>query len=455
MKKFYGNDFFLHTDTAKELYNEIKTLPIYDYHCHMTAKDIFDDNVFENIGQLWLGGDHYKWRAMRQCGIPERYITGDASWKDKFCEFASILPLLGNNPLYHWAHLELKSVFGVIEPLNSRSAERIYDACNRVIYEKQLSPRKMLELFHVEVVCTTDDPADDLAYHKKIKGVIDTKVLPAFRPDMICTGIEKSNFVDYCTKLGVNSFDSLLKMLESKLDYFVSCGCKVADHGISYPPKTYGSREDASVIFEKRISGKAVTSEEAEKYSDFMLRFFINLYAEKDIVMQMHMSPLRNINDKAFALLGADSGIDTVGDAISAENLSRILNTANNFGSLPKIIFYSLNDSEDSMIASVIGAFAGDVRGKMQLGAAWWFNDHRLGIEKQLNTYSSILPIGNFVGMLTDSRSYTSYCRFDYFRRILCDLLGKWVENGELDAASAKLIAQNVGYDNAKEFFGM
>lgn len=455
MKKFYDDSFFLHTDTAKELYNEIKALPIYDYHCHMTAKDIFEDKVFENIGQLWLGGDHYKWRAMRQCGIPEKYITGDASWKDKFCKFASILPLLGNNPLYHWAHLELKNVFGVNEPLNLSNAERIYDTCNRVIDEKQLSPRKMLELFRVEVVCTTDDPADDLVYHKKINGVIDTKVLPAFRPDMICTGIEKSNFVDYCAKLGANSFNSLLETLESKLDYFISCGCKVADHGISYPPKTYGTREEASVIFEKRISGRAVTSEEAEKYSDFMLRFFINLYAEKDIVMQMHMSPLRNINDKAFALLGADSGIDTVGDAISAGNLSRILNTANNSGKLPKMIFYSLNDSEDSMIASVIGAFAGDVRGKMQLGAAWWFNDHRLGIEKQLNTYSSILPLGNFVGMLTDSRSYTSYCRFDYFRRILCDLLGKWTEDGELDAASAKLIAQNVGYDNAKEFFGM
>lgn len=455
MKTFYGEDLFLQTDTAKALYSRVKALPIYDYHCHMTAKDIFEDKVFENIGSLWLGGDHYKWRAMRQCGIDEKYITGNATWKEKFVKYAEIVPLLGNNPLYHWTHLELKTIFGICEPLNGANAVTIYERCNQIIAEKQLSPRKMLNLFRVELVCTTDDPADDLEYHKNLKGVLETKVLPAFRPDMICTGISKPNFVEYCKKLGATDFERLLATLKDRLDYFIANGCGVADHGISYPPQNHGNKKEAAAIFEKRLHGEPISVKEADQYSDYMLRFFIGLYAKKEIAMQLHLSPLRNINDKAFSALGADSGIDTVGDAITASNLARILNTANNETGLPKMIFYSLNDSQDAMIASVIGAFAGDVRGKMQLGAAWWFNDHKCGIEKQLNTYSSILPLGNFVGMLTDSRSFTSYCRFDYFRRILCNLLGNWVEAGDLDSDSAILIAENVCYYNAKEYFEM
>jgi len=455
MKSFYCDDLFLSNSTAIELYGRVKDLPIYDYHCHMTAKDIYEDKVFDNIGVLWLSGDHYKWRAMRQCGVDEKHITGDASWQDKFVKYAEIMPLLGNNPLYHWTHLELKTIFDIHEPLCANNAIDIYNRCNKVIETKKLSPRKMLKLFNVELVCTTDDPIDGLEYHQKLKGVIGTKVLPAFRPDMICTGITRPTFADYCKKLGADSFDALLVALENRLDYFISNSCGVADHGISYPPQNYCSKDEAKAIFEKKLACKEVTPFEADKFSDYLLRFFINLYAQKSIAMQMHMSPMRNINDKAYACLGADSGIDTVGDAISASNLARILNTANNSGSLPKMIFYSLNDSQDAMIASVIGAFADETRGKMQLGAAWWFNDHKNGIEKQLNTYSSILPLGNFVGMLTDSRSFTSYCRFDYFRRILCNLLGKWAESGELDIASAKLIADNVCYNNAKQYFRM
>ena len=453
--RFHDEYVFVTSPSGQALYEQVKKFPIVDYHCHMTAKAVFEDRKFTNLGQIWLEGDHYKWRAMRQCGVPEKYITGDAPWKEKYLKFAEIMPLLSGNPLHHWVHMELQKVFHIGLPLRPDTAEAVWDQAQSEIMERKLSPRKMLTLFDVESLCTTDDPEDDLFWHQKLKGKLDTAILPAFRPDYLCTQVADKNFAAYCIRNEIHTFDDLLDFLEKRLDYFIENGCRIADHGISRLPTLYGSHTDASNVFTRRLGGSSLTEQEIERYSDCLLRHMMSLYAEKGIAMQMHMAPVRNVNAKAFADLGPDSGLDTVGDPVSAAILLRILNSVNSRGKgLPKMIFYCLNDTQDAMIASVIGAFADEQPGKMQLGAAWWFNDHRDGIEKQLKTYASILPLGNFVGMLTDSRSFTSYVRFDYFRRIFCNLLGRWVDDGEVSMRDAELVAKRVCYENANRYFG-
>ncbi|NLN04504.1 MAG: glucuronate isomerase [Clostridiaceae bacterium] len=454
MKEFYGEDVFLENEVAVELYNAVKDLPIYDYHCHMSAKDIFEDKQFDNIGEMWLGGDHYKWRAMRQCGIKEELITGKASMHDKFVAFASILPKLPGSPIYQWAHMELKTVFGIREPLCADNAEEVWEKANKVIKERGYSPSKMLELFNVEVVCTTDDPIDDLEYHKKLKDY-KTKVRPTYRPDRIMY-IEKEDFAGYIGRLGADSFDSLLKIAEDRLCYFIDAGCKVSDHAVSNFPKAQGNYEAAKSAFEKKLKGMLLDQNEMDAYVDFMLLFFIGLYKKHDITMQLHMSPLRNANTNMFKRIGADTGFDTIGSAVTAEKLVDILDRANTQTGLPKMVFYSLNPVADNMIATVIGSFSEGIPGKMQLGSAWWFNDHVKGIERQLTISANSGLLGNFIGMLTDSRSFTSYVRFDYFRRILCSVVSRYVVGGEYPGGETAIqLVKDVCYNNVKRYIGI
>ncbi len=458
MKKFFDDTVLLNNASAVELYEKYaKNQPIIDYHCHLNPQEIYENKSFENIGELWLAGDHYKWRAMRQNGIDEKFITGNADYKDKFTKFASTLEYAPGNPLYYWAHMELKQLFGINRPLTEASAEEIWEEANAKIKTGGFTSQELIKRCNVKVICTTDDPADDLKYHKLMKNM-DTKVLPTFRPDIICFGLNRDDILDYVNRLGatenteINDFDTLLSVLEKRLDYFVSVGCVVADHALGYIPPVKGEYEDAKKAFSLVLEGKKIYQADLDKYTDYMTRFFAVRYAEKNMVMQIHMAPLRNVNSKLFKITGADTGIDVVGDPINAAHFARMLDEINKEGNLPKCVFYCLNSTVNDMIAAMTGAFSGETPGKMQLGSAWWFNDHVDGIKAQIHALSNAGLLGRFIGMLTDSRSFTSYVRFDFFRRILCNEVGTWVENGEFDPNCGKLI-EGVSYENAKNYF--
>lgn len=458
MKNFFDDRLLLNNDSAVRLYEDhAKNHPIIDYHCHLNPQEIYENKSFDNIGELWLAGDHYKWRAMRQNGVDEQFITGNADYKEKFTKFASTLEYAPGNPLYYWAHMELKQLFGINEPLTEKSAERIWEEANERIKAGGFTSQELIKRCNVKVICTTDDPADDLKYHKLMKDM-DTKVLPTFRPDIICFGLNRDDILKYIERLGstenteINDFDTLLSVLEKRLDYFISVGCKVADHALGYVPPVKGEYEDAKKAFTAVLNGEKIAQELLDKYTDYMTRFFATRYYKKNIVMQIHMAPLRNVNSKLFSVTGADSGIDVVGDPISAAHFARMLDEINKEAGLPKTIFYCLNATVNDMIAAMTGAFSGGTPGKMQLGSAWWFNDHVDGIKAQIHSLANAGLLGRFIGMLTDSRSFTSYVRFDFFRRILCNEIGTWVENGEFDADCGKII-EGISYKNAKEYF--
>lgn len=458
MKSFFDDTVLLNNASAINLYeNYAKNQPIIDYHCHLNPKEIYENKSFENIGELWLAGDHYKWRAMRQNGVDEKFITGNADYKDKFIKFASTLEYAPHNPLYYWAHMELKQLFGINRPLTEKSAESIWEEANAKIKAGGFSAQELIKRCNVKVICTTDDPADDLKYHRLMKDM-DTKVLPTFRPDIICFGLNRDDILDYIKRLGatenteITDFDTLLSVLEKRIEYFISVGCVVADHALSYIPEEKGEYEDAKEAFAKVLSGEKICKELLDKYTDFMTRFFAVRYAEKNMVMQIHMAPLRNVNSKLFAVTGADSGIDVIGEPINSVHFARMLDEINKEGNLPKTIFYCLNPTVNDMIAAMTGAFSGETPGKIQLGSAWWFNDHVDGIKDQIHALSNAGLLGRFIGMLTDSRSFTSYVRFDFFRRILCNEIGTWVENGEFDPDCGKLI-EGISYENAKKYF--
>ena len=459
MKKFFGDDVLLGSKAAQKLYeNHAKAQPIIDYHCHLNPKEIAENKQFTDIGELWLAGDHYKWRAMRQNGVDEAYITGSASYEEKFRKFAQTLAYAPGNPLYYWAHMELKQLFGINRPLNDKSAAAIYREANEKIASGGFSAQDLIRRCGVKVICTTDDPADDLAYHKQMQNLF-VKVLPTFRPDIICFGLNRDDILPYLERLGksenteITSFPVLLDVLEKRLDYFVSLGCRVTDHALNTLPPEKGTFEDASRAFELVKNGQKVDKALLDRYTDFMTRFFAVRYAKRGMVMQLHMAPLRNVNSRLFARLGADCGIDVVGDPVSAAHLARIFDEIQQEDELPKTIVYCLNNTVNDMLSSLLGAFAGDTPGKMQLGSAWWFNDHVDGIRAQIHALADAGLLGRFIGMLTDSRSFTSYVRFDFFRRILCGEVGAWVENGEFDPDCGDLI-EAVSYRNAKEYFG-
>ena len=458
MKKFMDGDFLLNSETAKRLYHSYAAkLPIIDYHCHLSPKEIYEDKKFKNITELWLGGDHYKWRLMRSFGIDERFITGDAPDKEKFFAWVKTLQTAIGNPLYHWSHMELKNYFGFEGVICEENAEKIWEECNEKLAQPDFSARKLIERSAVEVICTTDDPADDLKWHKKIaESGFSAKVLPSFRPDR-ALGIEKADYCEYLESLGnIKSFGQLKSALSERLDYFVSLGCKLSDHGVSAVPYSPAGEEEIEAIFDKRLYAQPLSEDEINKFKTALLVFLCKEYKKRNIVMQLHFGVIRDLSERVYSALGADAGIDAIGDKASIKDLAEFLNEADKSEQLPKTVIYSLNPGDNAAIDSVTGAFqTSEAKGKIQHGSAWWFNDHKKGISEHLSTLASEGHLATFIGMLTDSRSFLSYARHEYFRRILCDIIGAWTENGEYpeNEKLLKEIIENISYYNAKEYF--
>jgi glucuronate isomerase len=461
--KFLNDNFLLKTKTAQRLFhNYAKNLPIIDYHNHLSPKDIAGNKQFDNLTEVWLYGDHYKWRAMRSNGISEKYITGNSTDKEKFEKWAETVPYTMRNPLYHWTHLELQRYFEIDELLNEKSANKIYEYCSIKLKNKEFSVQSLLSKMKVEVLCTTDDPSDDLQYHKQFKeSGHQTKMLPTFRPDNYIL-IEKDSFLSYLkqlaevSKIEINSFKSLIVVLEKRMNYFHELGCRLSDHGLSNIPFTNYSNTEIEQIFIKCIKGKILTLVEIEKYKSAILFELAILYHKKLWTMQLHLGAIRNNNNRLTDKLGADVGCDSIGDFEQATGLSHFLNRLDAEDKLPKTILYNLNPRDNEVFATMAGNFTSDGGiNKVQLGAAWWFLDQKDGMEKQLNTLSNMGLLSRFVGMLTDSRSFLSFPRHEYFRRILCNLLGEDIENGELpnDIEWIGKMIENICYYNAKEYF--
>lgn len=459
MKQFMDKDFLLNTETAKHLFFDIaKDLPIYDYHCHLNPKDIYDDVQFENITELWLGGDHYKWRQMRICGIDESLITGkDTSPRDKFRAFASIMPYIIGNPLYHWAHLELQRFFDIYTPLSSKTADAIYDEVEAKLKSGKYSARQCIEMSNVKVVCTTDDPIDDLKYHKALKNdsAFKVKVLPTFRPDK-ALNIELDGFKEYINKLcpDAASASDVADALKEKMDNFASCGCVISDHAFLSVPYMPCDKSEADEIFRKKMSGKEISDCEAEKYKTYIFLEICEKYYELDWAVQIHIGALRNNNTPMFNKLGPDTGYDSIDDGSFAKNLSALLNAMHTKGKLPKVIMYSLQPRDNFVLSTMIGNFSGETKGRIQFGSAWWFNDHYEGMTRHFKDLASLSSIGTFVGMLTDSRSFTSYTRHEYFRRIICNIIGDWVESGQYpnDEEALSTVVRGICSENIKEY---
>ncbi|MBO5775796.1 MAG: glucuronate isomerase [Clostridia bacterium] len=462
MKNFMDKDFLLDSPTAIELFNEVKDLPIVDYHCHVDAKEIYDDVKFSSITAAWLGGDHYKWRAMRNMGVEEELITGKADDYARFVAWATIMPYMAGHPLYHFSHLELKRYLGIDTVLNKSTAKDVYKKANEAL--ENLSVRKIIEKAKVEVIVTTNDPIDDLKYHKLLKEEeYKVKVLPAFRPDK-AINIEKPDYIDYIDKLEqvvgfkIKYLEDLKAALIKRLDYFVSLGCKASDHGLDYVPYDADKIGCADGTFIKARNGEYVTQEQIDGFKAAMVIFCAKEYYKRDIAMEVHFGCQRNTNKAMFEKLGPDTGFDCVNDNNHIDNLYAILNTLAYDNALPKTLLYSLNAKDNPLLVSMMGAFNGaPFKGKVQQGSAWWFNDHKKGMEEQISYYAAGAPIGSFIGMLTDSRSFLSYARHEYFRRILCNYLGNLVENGEYPASeidTLKTIARDICHDNAIAYFG-
>ena len=459
MKAFLDKDFLLSTETAKHLYHDFAAdMPIIDYHCHLDPKEIYEDRQFENITQVWLGGDHYKWRLMRSAGVEERYITGDASDREKFQKWAETIGLAIGNPLHHWSHLELKNYFGYEGALNGDTAEEVWQLCNEKL--KGLSARKLIVNSKVKALCTTDDPADSLEWHRKIAAdeSFGVKVLPSFRPDK-ALGIEKAEYLDYLKRLGeIESFAQLCDALLARLDFFCSLGCRVSDHGMDAVPFAPASGEEVEAIFRRRLAGQMPSALEEQQFKTALLLVLGRAYARKGLVMQIHFGVIRDNAKRVFRALGPDAGIDSIGDQASIRSLAAFLNALDETDELPKTILYSLNPHDNAAIETVMGAFQnGSAVGKLQHGSAWWFNDHKQGMTEQMTSLANEGFLAGFVGMLTDSRSFLSYARHEYFRRILCELLGSWVENGEYpnDDKALKTIVQGICVKNAERYFDL
>lgn len=452
-KGFYDKNVFLENESSQAIYEEIKDLPIIDYHCHLQPKEIYEDKPFDNIGEIWLGGDHYKWRLMRGIGIDEKYITGDSTWKEKFINYASALELALGNPLYHWSHMELKQFFGINEPLTSENAEEIWNKANTVIKETKMSPRKLIADSNVEYIATTDDIIDTLEYHKFIAedDSIKTKVAPSFRTDNLFL-YTADGYKEYISKLSacsgieVNDIDSLKKALEKRVEFFVSMGCKMTDVGIERFPEYIGTDAEADDAFRKALAGEILTEKEYDAFISNVYVFLGGLYKKYDLIMQLHLAVKRNASTDLFKKLGRDVGGDCVGNPIKISAITALLDKMEMEDKLPTTIVYTLNPTIYYEIATGIRSFR-----NVSLGAAWWFCDNLSGIRKQLEVYSETSAIGTFFGMLTDSRSFLSYARHDYFRRIFASFAGKAVENGEFAPfESAVKIAKNVAYNNIK-----
>jgi glucuronate isomerase len=467
MRQFLDEDFMLSNKTASRLYHayaDVKKVPIIDYHCHIPVEEIWEDKKFRNMTELWLSADHYKWRQMRVCGIPEKYITGDGSDYKKFEAFASIMPKLLGNPLYHWSHLELKRYFGIEETLGPDTAEEIWNRCNEQLADPSFSARGLIKRSNVALICTTDDPLDDLHCHEKLAEdtTFDTVVLPAFRPDEVLA-LYKHSWNSYIDKLAaaaeveIDSIDALLEALEKRIDYFVARGCKVSDHGLFDARFEACTQAEAEAIFQKCRRGETATVMDCKQFDSYMLIKLAKMYHDRDMVMQLHFGVVRDTNTMAFMKMGINTGFDSMHNETYTRPLLKLLDAMNVGEGLPKTILYSLNPIDNAAIDCVIGCFAEEgVKGKIQHGSAWWFNDHMEGMESQLKSYAALSTLGNHIGMLTDSRSLLSYTRHEYFRRILCNYIGSYVENGmypEEDRYLEEMI-RGISFENANTYFG-
>lgn len=442
MQKFFDDGLFLNTDSGKKVYAAVKDLPVIDYHCHLDQRKIADDARFSDIGELWLAGDHYKWRAMRLCGVDERYITGDADYREKFVAYASIMPKLAGNPLYYWTHLELHQIFGIGEPLCAGSAGRIYDAANERL--KSISVGSLFKSYRVEYVATTDDPCDDLAFHGKYAG---TLVAPTFRPDKLL-----SLDGEYLKKLGkvagceIVTLADLFQAVEARLLHFKAHGCKISDHGFLRFPARCAQEAEAQTLFLKR---DILSADEKEALFGYLLTELMRMYKKHDIIVQLHFAVTRNVNPDMFRRCGVDAGFDVIASPSKIEDIVAFFSQMSD-DERPETVLYTLNDGNLSALACATGAFR-----HVRLGAAWWFNDTVMGIRKYLSVLSEYSVLGTAYGMLTDSRSFSSYARFDFFRRILSGYLGDLVERGEYDLSAAKEIAADICYNNIKGALGL
>ena len=466
MKNFMDENFLLQTKTAQKLYHEhAAKMPIIDYHCHLIPQMVADDYQFKSLTEIWLGGDHYKWRAMRTNGVDERYCTGkETSDWEKFEKWAETVPYTFRNPLYHWTHLELKTAFGIDKILNPKTAREIYEECNEKLQQPEYSARGMMRRYHVETVCTTDDPVDSLEWHKVLAAddTFDVKVLPAWRPDK-AMNIEKPEYLDYLNTLSdvsgikVNSFASLMDALRNRMQFFDSMGCSVSDHALEYVMYKPYTDAEIEAIFAKRLSGEAITTEEMNKFKTAFMVSVGKEYNKLNWVMQLHYGTIRDNNVFRYNQLGPDTGFDCINTYDCSAEMAQFLNALNSTDELPKTIIYSLNPSVNAAIGTVIGCFQDSKAvGKIQQGSAWWFNDHKVGMTNQMTSLANLSLLGNFIGMLTDSRSFLSYTRHEYFRRIMCELIGGWVENGEYpnDEKALKKIVEGISYNNAVRYFG-
>ena len=466
MKAFLNDNFILQTETAQYLYHEhAKKQPVIDYHCHLDPMQVAQDRRFGNLGQIWLEGDHYKWRAMRANGIDERFITGkDTSDWEKFEKWAETVPYTLRNPLYHWTHLELKTAFGINKILKPETAKEIYSHCTALLQTPEYSARGLMRKYNVKVVCTTDDPVSLLEHHIALKNEgFEIKVLPTWRPDKAMAVENPADFCAYLEKLSnasgvsISRFDDLLQALQVRHDFFASVGCKLSDHGTEEFYAEDYTQSEINAIFNKVYGGTSLTPEEIRKFQSAMMYEGAKMDWEKGWVQQFHYGALRNTNVRMIKQLGADTGYDSIGDWNVAKNLSKFLNRLEAEQKLTKTILYNLNPRDNEMIATMIGNFQdGSVAGKIQFGSGWWFLDQKQGMEAQLNSLSAQGLLSRFVGMLTDSRSFLSYPRHEYFRRILCNLIGNDIENGLLPASELDFIGQmveNISYYNARDFF--
>lgn len=466
MSRFMTEDFLLTTDAAKELYHGYASdLPIIDYHCHVSPKEIYEDRHFSNITEVWLGGDHYKWRIMRSDGVSEEYITGDKSPREKFQKFAEALPKVIGNPMYHWCHLELKRYFGYDGVLNGETAQEVWDLAEKVLSREDMGARGIIEKSNVAFIGTTDDPTDDLKYHELIKkeGKLKAVVAPSFRPDK-AFNLNNEGFTDYIKALSdvseieINSLSSLKEALLKRIEYFNEKGCKASDHGLNYIPFCEMTQEEKEKAFAKALGGEKVSENELQAVQTELLCFCAGEYKRLGWVMQLHYNCLRNPNSKMFERLGPDTGFDVIGPCDCTKALSQLLNKMYCADALPRTVLYSLDSTDNAAIDTLLGAFQQEgYPGTLQHGSAWWFNDTKKGMREQLESLASLSVLGNFIGMLTDSRSFLSYTRHEYFRRILCQLIGEWVDRGEYpdDMSALGKIVKDISFFNAKRFFSL
>lgn len=466
MKSFMNENFLLANKTAETLYHDFaKAMPIFDYHCHLSPKEIAENKRYRNITEIWLGGDHYKWRALRTNGVDERYITGDASDKDKFLKWAETMPQCIGNPLYHWTHLELKRFFGIDKLLSPQTAEEIWEKCNELLQTEEFTAQGLIKRSNVKLICTTDDPADSLEYHLALQQNNDfkVKVLPAFRPDK-SFNIEKDGFTDWLGKLSqvsgieIKTVADVKAALLKRLEFFHAAGCRVSDHALDPVVFATATDEQVDAVFEKALRGEKLSAGETQQYKTHIMVFLGRQYSRLNWVMQLHIGTIRNNNSRMMRLLGPDTGFDAEGDYTIAEPLAKFLDALDTTDELPKTILYCLNPRDNDVLATIMGCFqGGGIPGKIQFGSGWWFNDQKDGMIRQMTALANLGLLSRFIGMLTDSRSFLSYTRHEYFRRILCNLLGEWVENGEVPNDTALLgeMVQNICYNNAERYFGI